>query len=146
MPTLRKELYYFGRDLSEGNHKTLVIPHHRFWSVSWAHVRVKTTKKRGQRLLNMRIELPGDERPIARAISPVYQPHNTVMRYQFFSGLPVDRPDMVHNNNVVYIPLPTNPTLIEDWILHVEDMNNIDENDHVELRGFVALQERESFF
>lgn len=140
---MKQEGYLFFRDISLGAHKQIVVPSDRFWTLMWAHIRVQTSQAHGLRCLNMWLTLASDPtRPIARALAPVYQPENSVGRYQFFPGVSADHYTEPRNEDVVIVPLPNRAVMLPGWIINIGDIHNISPADHVEIRGMVVLEEK----
>lgn len=128
------------RDLSPGNVKEGFIPIDRAWTFLWGHIKFATTNTPGSRLLVMQLNLPLDPDPLARTWAPSAQGPNNVTRYQFFPGHAGIAGE--HTGEVVFMPLPAVPLMLGGWKFKVSDVNNVDPNDHMEIRCFVMKEER----
>jgi len=133
--------YQLIRNLSAGNSKTGVVPSNRFWVIQWGHIKMTTTPTPGNRLLVMQVKLPGDPDPLARTFAPSAQGPSTVQRYQLFPGILA--PQGLHTGEVMFMALPNVPIMLEGWEFTLHDVNNVDPNDHLELRALIVKIERD---
>lgn len=139
MPLLTTE-YKLIRDISPGNIKTGTVPNNRTWTIMWGHIKLTTTTAPTPRALVMRLEIPGDPVPLARTWSPVTQTANTILRYQLFPSI-IGQPGL-YAGETVFLPLPSFPVMMENWIFTLYDLNNVDPLDHLEIRAIVVKEER----